>query len=183
MTENPEVEQSKAVTPVYEPRILSWLSRLEITLAAIFLFTMFVGVLWQVVGRYVHVLNWAGAGEIARYSLVGLTFIMVGYLIGKNGQVTVEVIDNIVKGRRGTVAVRFVAAILLSAICAIMLLEAWTLFSTGFSRTTTVLQIPLGYMFLFPLLGFFSGTVRAIVKIFTANRIEKDALTFDEVEA
>lgn len=182
MTENPELVVPKAVKHDDEPRILGWLSRVEISLAAIFLLTMFVGVLWQVLGRYVHAANWAGAGEIARYSLVGLTFIMVGYLIGKNGQITVAVIDNVVKGR-GTVVVRFVAAVLLTAVCAVLLYEAWVLFSTGFARTTTVLQIPLGYMFLLPLIGFASGTVRAIVKILTAHRPVHDALTLDEVEA
>lgn len=182
MTQNVENDEARAVIPDTEPRILSWLSRIEISLAAFFLLTMFVGVLWQVLGRYVHEANWAGAGEIARYSIVGLTFIMVGYLIGKNGQITVAVIDNVVKGR-GTVIVRFVAALILAVICAILLREAWVLFSTGFERTTTVLQIPLGYMFLFPLIGFLSGTIRAIIKIFTAHHPEHDAITFDEVEA
>lgn len=183
MSDNPDSTAPEAVIPPAEPRVFAWLSRIEITIAAILLLTMFVGILWQVLGRYVPAANWPGAGEIARYSLMAVTFIMVGYLIGKNGQITVAVIDNVFKGRLGRMVVRYIAAILLTIICAVLLWEAWSLFQSGFGRTTSVLQIPLAWMFLFPLFGFASGTARAIVKIFTAHRPEQDALTFEEAEA
>lgn len=165
-----------------EPRVLRILAAFELTLAVIFLALIFVGVLWQVGGRYVPAINWAGAGEIARYSLMGMTFILVGYLLGRNGQITVAVIDTIAKGR-AAVIVRFVSAILLALICALLAYEAWGLVSTGFRRTTTVIHIPLGYLFLLPLLGFISGAIRAVVKIITARRPAHDALTLEEAGA
>ena len=58
--------------------------------------------LWQVISRYVPALNWPGVGELANYSLIVLTFIMVGYLIGKNGHITIQIIDYLVKGRAFT---------------------------------------------------------------------------------
>ena len=44
-------------------------------------------------------LNWPGVGELANYSLIVLTFIMVGYLIGNNGHITIQIIDYLAKGR------------------------------------------------------------------------------------
>ncbi|WP_353988089.1 TRAP transporter small permease [Ruicaihuangia caeni] len=165
-----------------ESAFFRWWGNIELSLAAFFLLTMFVGVLWQVLGRYVHELNWPGAGEIARYSLTGITFILIGYLIGKNGQITVAVIDNIAKGR-AQVIVKAVAALLLAVICALLTWEAWAMFQSGFSRTTTVLQVPLAYVFALPLVGLVSGTVRAVIKIFHAKYDEADSLTLEEAEA
>lgn len=180
MPDEPTPVSNPVVLP-REPRFLRWLSHLEISLAALFLLTLLAGVLWQVLGRYVPAFNWPGAGEIARYSLVGLTFIMVGYLIGKHGQITVAVIDNIV-GKRGAAAVRYISAILLTLICLVLTLEAWALFSDGFRRSTAVLQIPLAYLFTLPLIGFASGTILAIGRILRARYDEPDLLTLDEEE-
>ncbi|MCW4385485.1 TRAP transporter small permease [Salinibacterium sp. SYSU T00001] len=165
-----------------EPRVLRGLAAVEIALAVLFLALIFLGVLWQVLGRYAADLAWAGAGEIARYSLVGLTFVMVGYLIARNGQITVSVIDTIARGR-AAIAVRLISAVLLTAICALLAYQAWVLVSTGFGRTTTVLQIPLGYLYILPLIGFVSGVISAIVRIFTAKYPEPDQITFEEAEA
>lgn len=162
-----------------EPKFLRWLSNVEITLGTFFLFTLFGGVLWQVLGRYVPAMNWPGAGEISRYSLVGLTFITVGYLIGKNGQVTVAVIDGIV-GKRGATIVRYVSAIILTLICLALTFEAWALFSDGFRRSTAVLQIPLAYLFTLPLIGFASGVILAAGRIMRARYVEPDLLTLEE---
>ncbi|MFT4470507.1 TRAP transporter small permease [Arthrobacter sulfonylureivorans] len=164
-----------------EPRFLRWLSNCELVLAVAFFAILFFGVLWQVVGRYVPALNWPGAGEIARYSLVGVAFITVGYLIGKNGQITVAVIDNMV-GKRGRVIVRYISAILLALICLGLAWEAWALFSDGFRRSTAVLRIPLGYLFTLPLIGFLSGTILAIGRILHARYEEPDLLTLEEEE-
>lgn len=164
-----------------EPAWLRPIARVEIALACVFLLLMFLGVIWQVLGRYMPEVGWPGAGEIARYSLVGMTFIMTGFLIGNNGQVTVSIIDSIVKGR-AFIAVRLVSALILVAICGWLTAAAWELVSSGFTRTTTVIQIPMGYLFLLPLVGFGLGTIRSIVKVLTVRRPEADALTFDEAE-
>lgn len=172
----------KRQTPAHaEPACLRPVARVEIALACVFLVLMFVGVIWQVLGRYVPEAGWPGAGEIARYSLVGMTFIMTGFLIGNNGQVTVSVIDSVVKGRAFT-AVRLVSALILAAICTWLTTASWELILNGAGRTTTVIQIPMPYLFLLPLVGFALGTLRAIVKILTAHRPEADAITFEDAE-
>lgn len=180
MTESSHSAQHAA--PAQEPAFLRWLARVELALAVFFLFTLTVGVLWQVLGRYVPAANWVGAGEIARFSLVGITFITVGYLIGKNGQITVAVIDGLAKSYRARVVVRAIAAVLLTALCLVLTWEAWNLFSGGLGRTTPVLRVPLAYLYILPLIGFASGTILAIGRIVRAKYDEPDALTAEDTK-
>ena len=86
------------VPPWREPRILRVWASVELGIACVSLVVIFVTVLWQVISRYVPALNWPGVGELANYSLIVLTFIMVGYLIGKNGHITIQIIDYLVEG-------------------------------------------------------------------------------------
>jgi TRAP-type C4-dicarboxylate transport system permease small subunit len=117
-------------------------------------------------------LNWPGVGELASYSLIVLTFIMVGYLIGKNGHITIQIIDYIVKGRAFT-AVRIACAACVAAICALLAWEAYSLILLYPTRRTAALQIPIWVLYAVPLLGFASGTVRAVVNILIAGRPER----------
>jgi TRAP-type C4-dicarboxylate transport system permease small subunit len=132
---------------------------------------IFVSVLWQVVSRYVPALNWPGVGELANYSLVALTFVMVGYLIGRNGHITIQIIDYVVKGR-AFVAVKAVSAAVTAVICAVLAYESSALILTYTDRTTAALGIPLWLLYAVPLAGFASGVVRAVIRIFTAGRPE-----------
>ena len=154
-----------------EPRLLRWLAAFEMTLAGVFLVLILVTVVWQVAGRYVSSISWVGAGEIARYSLVGLTFILVGVLIGQNGHITILVIDYLVKGRWFT-AVKIVSAVLVAATCGYLVYETISLVERGWRSGTTVLKIPKAVVYLVPLFGFASGTIRALHNILAAARPE-----------
>lgn len=156
---------------VAEPLPLRILSKFEITLACTFLVLVFLGVLGQVVGRYLPVMNWAGWGEIARYSVVSLTFICVGYLIGTNGHITIQVIDYLAKGR-AFVIVKIISATATALICGLLAYEAWTLIPQNMFRGTTVTQIPIGFFYVIPFIGFASGTIRSVYRIFIAGHEE-----------
>ncbi|MFV0374993.1 TRAP transporter small permease [Microbacterium sp.] len=151
-----------------EPRLFRWLSRVEITIACLCVAMIFIMVLWQILGRYVPATNWPGAGELARYGLVSLTFVMVGYLIGRNGHITIQVIDYVVKGR-AFIVVKMIAALLTAIICAALAWEAFQLVGQYWSRAATVTKVPVGIFYIIPALGFTSGTARAIWRIFVAG--------------
>jgi len=171
-----------ASTPVVappEPRVLRVWASIEMGTAAVFLAVIFGAVLWQVVSRYVPALNWPGVGELASYSLIVLTFIMVGYLIGKNGHIVIQIIDYLVKGRAFTV-VRIVSAACVAVICAMLAYEAYALILAYPDRRTAALEIPIWILYAVPLVGFASGVVRAVVNIFLAGRPEP---RFDAAEA
>jgi TRAP-type C4-dicarboxylate transport system permease small subunit len=168
-----------AKPPWREPLFLRAWAAAELAVACVFLFLIFVSVLWQVISRFVPALNWPGVGELANYSLIGLTFIMVGYLIGKNGHITIQIIDYLVKGTAFTV-VKAVSAAFVAVICAMLAWEAYALVLAYPDRVTAALRIPVWILYSVPLVGFISGVVRAVIRIFTANREDP---VFDTAEA
>lgn len=162
-----------------EPRVLRVWASIELATACVFMIVIFAAVLWQVISRYVPALNWPGVGELANYSLVVLTFIMVGYLVGKNGHIMIQIVDYLVKGRAFTV-VRIVAAACVAAICGLLAWEAYALVLANPTRRTAALQIPIWLLYLVPMAGFASGTIRAVVNIFIADKPER---RFDAAKA
>jgi TRAP-type C4-dicarboxylate transport system permease small subunit len=165
--------------PGREPRFLRAWAATEMSIACISLVVIFVSVLWQVVSRYAPSLNWPGVSELANYSLIVLTFIMVGYLIGNNGHITIQIIDYVVKGR-AFVLVKAVSAACTALICAALAWEAYSLILAYPTRRTAALEIPIWILYAVPLVGFVSGVVRALVRIFAANRQD---VVFDAAEA
>ncbi len=162
-----------------EPRVLRLWAAGELWIACLALTTIFLSVLWQVISRYMPALNWPGVSELANYSLIVLTFIMVGYLIGNNGHITIQIIDYVVKGRALTV-VKAIAAVCTAVICGLMVWEAYELIRAYPDRRTAALGIPVWILYAFPLVGFLSGAVRAIVRIFLADQRDE---FFDAAEA
>ena len=162
-----------------EPAMLRVWASVELAIACAALVLIFVSVLWQVVSRFVPALNWPGVGELAGYSLIVLTFIMVGYLIGNNGHITIQVIDYVAKGR-AMVVVKGVSAACTAVICALLVWEAFGLIRAFPSRRTAALEIPIWILYAFPLVGFASGAVRVIVRILYAGR---DDVVFNAAEA
>jgi TRAP-type C4-dicarboxylate transport system permease small subunit len=162
-----------------EPAVLRAWGSVELWIACLALTVIFVSVLWQVISRYVPALNWPGVGELANYSLIVLTFIMVGYLIGNNGHISIQIIDYLAKGRAFTV-VKAISAACTALICGLLVWESFELIQAYTARRTAALGIPIWILYAVPLLGFASGTVRAVVRIFLANR---DDVPFDAAEA
>lgn len=161
-----------------EPKFLRVWASVELAIGCVMVVIIFVSVLWQVVSRYVPSLNWPEVGEAASYSLIVLTFVMVGYLIGNNGHITIQIIDYVAKGR-AMVVVKAVSAACTAFICAVLVWEAYELIRAYPNRRTAALEIPIWVMYAFPLVGFLSGTVRAIVRIFQANHPDP---VFDSAE-
>jgi TRAP-type C4-dicarboxylate transport system permease small subunit len=166
------IEEPAAAPASSEPRVLRLWASAELAVASFFLVVIFVSVLWQVVSRYVPRLNWPGVGELASYSLIVLTFVMVGYLIGKNGHITIQIIDYLAKGRAFTV-VRIVSALCVAIICALLAREAYALVLAYPERRTAALEIPIWILYTVPLVGFASGTIRALVNILMAGKPEQ----------
>ncbi|GAB3605709.1 hypothetical protein GCM10027413_11180 [Conyzicola nivalis] len=154
------------------PAPIRWLSRVELWAGTVFFALIFAGVMYQVIGRYIPPIAWVGAGEVARLSMVALTFITAGYLIGKNGHIVIEAFDSILQGKKLFVALRVFAALVMVATCAALAWESLLMIEQGWRRVTTVLHMPLAVIYIFALIGFLSGVLHSIVKIFAANRPE-----------
>jgi TRAP-type C4-dicarboxylate transport system permease small subunit len=187
MSADPEATQADPASPPEpearpqrrEPRILRLWGSVELAIASLAVVVIFLSVLWQVISRYVPALNWQGVSELANYSFIVLAFITVGYLVGNNGHIVIQVIDYVAKGRVLTV-VKVISAACTAAICGLMVWEAIALIQAYPDRRTAALGIPMWFLYAFPLVGFLSGAVRAIVRIFLAGQPDE---FFDAAEA
>jgi TRAP-type C4-dicarboxylate transport system permease small subunit len=161
--------------PWPEPRVLRVWAGVEMAAAAVLLVVIFVSVLWQVVSRYVPALSWPEIGEAGNYSLVLLAFVMLGYLVGRNGHITIQIIDYLVKGR-AFVAVKVLSAASVAVICGLLANECYGLLVLYSERRTAALELPFWFLYAVPMAGLVSGAVRAVVNILTAHRQQP---TFD----
>jgi TRAP-type C4-dicarboxylate transport system permease small subunit len=57
------------------------LSAVEVAIGVVLFALLFLGVMYQVLGRYLPAIGWVGAGELALLSMVAMTFITTGYLV------------------------------------------------------------------------------------------------------
>jgi TRAP-type C4-dicarboxylate transport system permease small subunit len=163
----------------HEPAVLRAWASAELAIASLTVVIIFLSVLWQVISRYVPALNWQGVSELANYSFIVLTFITVGYLIGNNGHIVIQVIDYLAKGRV-LMVVKVLSAVCTAVICGLMVWEAYELIRAYPDRRTAALGIPVWILYAIPLVGFLSGAVRAIVRIFLAGQPDE---FFDAAEA
>ena len=143
-----------------QPRMLRWISAVEHSLGAILITVIALLVFIQALQRYLPVSGWVWSGELARYSMVAVTFIMCGYLMGQGQHITIEVIDRFVSLRARRWVKRFTNAVVL-LICLAFIREGWALVSETSGQVSAALQMPMTYLYAFPLIGFVLAGLRA----------------------
>jgi len=155
-----------------DPRFIKVLSAVEITIGVV-LFTLIVfGVMYQVVGRYFPSVSWVGAGELALMSMVAMTFITTGYLVGRNGHIVLEIFDELLAGKKLFVALRVTSAVIMAATSLALVYEAFVKIETEWGRLSAAMHLPLGLLYIFALVGFLSAAIHSAFKIPYANRPE-----------
>jgi TRAP-type C4-dicarboxylate transport system permease small subunit len=164
-----------------DPLFIRILSGVEIAIGVTLFALIIVGVMYQVLGRYIPSIAWVGAGELALLSMVSLTFITVGYLVGRNGHIVIEVFDQLLAGRKLFVALRIISALIMVVTCLALAYEAFVKIDTEWARTSAAMHIPLGVQYVFALVGFVSGAIHSVWKIPYANRPERK-LDISEME-
>ncbi|MRG60662.1 TRAP transporter small permease subunit [Agromyces sp. CFH 90414] len=164
-----------------DPLFIRVLSRIEITIG-IALFALIVfGVMYQVLGRYVPSIGWVGAGEVALMSMIAMTFITTGYLVGRNGHIVLEIFDELLAGRRLFVVLRVVSAVIMVATSLALAYEAYVKIDAEWGRLSAAMHVPVGTLYLFALVGFLSAAIHSAFKIPYANRPERK-LDISEME-
>lgn len=163
------------------PRFIRVLSAIEVAIGVILFALLFVGVMYQVIGRYIPAVTWIGAGELALLSMVAMTFITAGYLVGRNGHIVIEVFDRALKGKKLFVVLRIVSALIMVATCLMLAYEAFVKIEVEWLRASPAIHVPLGVLYVFALIGFVSAAVHSTMKIFYAHR-EEHQLDISEME-
>lgn len=165
-----------------DPLPIRVLSAIELVVGVVLFALLFVGVMWQVVGRYLPAIGWVGAGEVALLSMIALTFITTGYLVGRNGHIVIEVFDQLLAGRRLFVVLRIVSAVIMTLTCLALGYEAIVKIQAEWARTSAAMHLPLGALYLFALVGFLSAAAHSIWKIPNAYLPERK-LDISEMDA
>jgi TRAP-type C4-dicarboxylate transport system permease small subunit len=165
----PKLNQGVPPDPVF----IRVLSGIEITIGVtLFAFIIF-GVMYQVLGRYFPAVSWVGAGELALLSMIALTFITTGYLVGRNGHIVLEMFDEMLAGTRLFVALRVISAVIMVVTSLALAYEAWVKIDVEWGRLSAAMNVPLGVLYIFALVGFVSAAIHSSFKIPYANRPER----------
>jgi TRAP-type C4-dicarboxylate transport system permease small subunit len=144
------------------------INTIELSLGATLLGMILFTVLWQAVTRYFPEFIWIGAGEVARYSLVALTFVLVGHLFGSGQHITITILDSRLNWM-GLALLKALAAVIVTVIAFAFILGAIALLMDPFTwtRVTSVMRVPEGFIVLIPLLGFSLMVLRGIESVVT----------------
>jgi TRAP-type C4-dicarboxylate transport system permease small subunit len=165
----PELNKGVPADPVF----IRILSAIEITIGVtLFAFIVF-GVMYQVLGRYFPSIGWVGAGELALMSMIAMTFITTGYLVGRNGHIVLEIFDELLAGTRLFVALRVISAVIMVATSLALAYEAFVKIEAEWGRLSAAMHVPFGVLYLFALIGFVSAAIHSSFKIPFANRPER----------
>ena len=155
-----------------DPKFIKVLSTIEISIGVVLFALIVFGVMYQVLGRYFPDVNWTGAGELALMSMVAMTFITTGYLVGRNGHIVLEIFDGLLAGTKLFVALRVISAIIMALTSLALAYEAFVKIETEWGRLSAAMHIPLGSLYIFALIGFLSAAIQSGFKIPYANRPE-----------
>jgi TRAP-type C4-dicarboxylate transport system permease small subunit len=119
-------------------------------------------VMIQVIVRISPLGGWAWTGELARFSLMWLTFILAGYLLGRDQHVSLDVIDHILSDRGRRVVVIF-SHLVVAAICAALVYEGVDLIEAQSRIRSSAAEIPMSLVYAIPTVGFALTALRALI--------------------
>jgi TRAP-type C4-dicarboxylate transport system permease small subunit len=146
-----------------------WLARatrvataIEMALGALAVTLIFVLVLLQAAQRYLPFDSWSWTGELARFSLVWLTFVVAGVLVTREAHVSIEMVD-LIPSRLVVRVSRVVSCVIVSAIGVGLTAAAWELTQTQGIITSPALRMPMSWFYAISMIGFVSTTIRAAV--------------------
>ncbi|GAA1211739.1 TRAP transporter small permease [Prauserella alba] len=144
---------------------LRWLSTAEVVVGGLLLSTILILMLGQAVGRYLPTGGWVGSGELARFSLVWLTFAMAGYLMERDAHVALKLVDTVATGLTRRLVFVF-ASIMVAIVCVNLAYEAFVLVTDESSQVSPALGIPMRWFYVIPLVGLVFTAVRSAVAVF-----------------
>ena len=135
---------------------------IELALGVATLLLIFGLVLLQAAQRYLPIDGWPWTGELARFCLVWLTFVVAGVLVTSDSHISIEMIDSVSNEivRR---VVRVISCLVVAAIGVGLCAEAWELAHTQGILKSPALRMPMSWLYAVSLIGFVSVVVRALV--------------------
>jgi TRAP-type C4-dicarboxylate transport system permease small subunit len=146
-------------------RILRGVELVEGAVGALLLLAILTLVMVQITVRFSALGGWAWTGELARFSLVWLTFILSGYLLGRDQHISFDIIDYVLPERALRV-VKIASYVIVAVICAAFVYEGVGLMDAQSFIRSSAAEIPMSFVYLIPTVGFALTGVRALIGIF-----------------
>jgi TRAP-type transport system small permease protein len=147
-------------------RVVKAVTAVELALGAIALLLIFFLVLLQAAQRYLPIDGWSWTGELARFSLVWLTFVVAGVLVTLDSHIAIEMVDS-VRSPAVRTAVRVFSCLVVAAVGVGLCAEAWNLITTQGVLKSPAMRMPMSWLYAVSLIGFVSVVVRALVAAVT----------------
>jgi TRAP-type C4-dicarboxylate transport system permease small subunit len=148
--------------PTWVSRSVRVVTSIELAIGAVALLLIFFLVLVQAGQRYLPFDGWSWTGELARFSLVWLTFVVAGVLVTSDSHIAIEMID-MVRSPLVRRVVRVISCLVVAAIGVGLTAEAWELTSTQGLLKSPAMRMPMSWLYGISLIGFISTTIRAVV--------------------
>lgn len=146
-------------------KLLRAVELVEGAVGALLLLAILVLVMVQVTVRFSALGGWAWTGELARFGLVWLTFVMAGYLLGRDQHISFDIIDYVLPERALRV-VKIASYVIVAVICAAFVYEGVGLMDAQSFIRSSAAEIPMSLVYLIPTVGFALTGVRALIGIF-----------------
>lgn len=146
-----------------------WLSRsvravtaVELALGVAALLLIFSLVLLQAAQRYLPIDGFSWTGELARFSLVWLTFVVAGVLVSTDSHIAIEMVD-MVRSEPVRRVVRVISCLIVAAVGVGLTGEAVSLVEAQGVVKSPAMGMPMSWLYGISMIGFVSTTVRAVV--------------------
>ncbi len=147
-------------------RVVRFVTGVELALGVACLLLIFGLVLLQAAQRYLPIDGWPWTGELARFALVWLTFLVAGVLVTTDSHICIEMIDSVPSELVRRV-VRVISCLIVAAIGVALCAEAWELAHSQGILKSPALGMPMSWLYAVSLIGFVSVVVRALVAAVT----------------
>lgn len=115
----------------------------------------------QVVQRVTTGASWAWSGEIARFAMVWMAFIMSAHLLRAGGHLKVDLIEQWLRPRGEQIMTRVTDA-LIALTCGGLTWAGWGLLNAPFLGSAPASGIPLAILFAVPVIGLLFTTIMAL---------------------
>jgi TRAP-type C4-dicarboxylate transport system permease small subunit len=148
--------------PPWLTRVARVLTAVELTIGVAALLLIFGLVLVQAAQRYLPIDGWPWSGELARFCLVWLTFVLAGVLVTNDSHISIEMID-LVPGDLVRRVVRVVSCLIVALIGVALCAEAWELVQTQDMLKSPAMRMPMSWLYGVSLIGFVSVVVRSLI--------------------
>lgn len=143
---------------------LRGLELVELTVGAVLVVSMVVLVMMQVLARVTPLESQVWTGELARFSLVWLSFGLAGYLLGRDEHIALDAIDHVLPSL-GQRLVKVFSLLVVAATAFMFGYEGWDLFTAGSPIKSPATGIPQGWIYFIPMVGMALTVLRAAVEI------------------